>query len=389
MYGGKEVSIGLPPTENGDWVALVVNKKKQKLIMAGTAVKMELNALKDFSISQSSDAVYYIDKKTKVLGINAGNKKYRDVYAAAKTVFKGETGMYKAVFVSYTENDGESDYKIKVNVETIATVKNKETKKPLAKYDSNLGVVYLEKGDVIEVMSKAVTNRKIPENDETAWARGRWQSILLTPSPDLNLKSQLKNVNAFGPKNGMITVEAENFHFKSSNGSPRDWYVRKKGETIEFKNLEDHLESASNKSYIEALPDTRVTHDDVLTVGENFFPFPGYGGMVAYKVKIKSPGKYYVWTRAYSSGPEDNGLHVGLNNKWPESGQRIQLCQGKNKWTWTSAQRVPKNHCGVPNTIYLEFPHRGEYIVTFSIREDGFEFDKFILTKNKNYKPKD
>ena len=389
IYGGKEVSIGTPPSKNGDWVALVVNKKKMKPLLENTPVKMELNALKDFTVSQNSEAVYYIDKKTKVLGINAGNKNYRDVYASAKMIFNGETGMYKAMFVSFIENDGESDYKINVNGETIATVQNKETKKPLARYDSNLGVVYLEKGDVIEVMSKAVTNGKIPENDETAWARGRWQSIFLTPSPVLNLKSELKNVKAFSAKNGIIEVEAEAFHFKSDNGSPRDWYVRKSRENIEIENLENHMDGASNGSYIEALPDTRVTHDDVLTVGENFFPFPGYGGMVAYKVKIKSPGKYYVWTRAYSSGPEDNGLHVGLNNKWPESGQRIQLCQGKNKWTWTSAQRVPENHCGVPNTIYLEFPHRGEYVVTFSMREDGFEFDKFILTKNKNYKPKD
>ncbi len=31
----------------------------------------------------------------------------------------------------------------------------------------------------------------------------------------------------------------------------------------------------------------------------------------------------YVWARAYSSGAEDNSLHVGLDAAWPESGVRL------------------------------------------------------------------
>ena len=34
-----------------------------------------------------------------------------------------------------------------------------------------------------------------------------------------------------------------------------------------------------------------------------------------------------------------------------ESGERMQWCKGKNKWTWSSAQRVEENHCGTPQTI--------------------------------------
>jgi hypothetical protein len=163
--------------------------------------------------------------------------------------------------------------------------------------------------------------------------------------------------------------------------------MQSESKSIPFENSSNNSETASGKSYIEAMPDTRVTHDDNLIHGENFFPVAGTGGVVSYKVKINTPGTYYVWVRAYSSGPEDNGLHVGLNGKWPESGQRIQLCKGKNEWTWSSAQRVPENHCGYAQTITLNFEKAGEHIVSFSMREDGFELDKWILTNDKNFIP--
>jgi len=43
-----------------------------------------------------------------------------------------------------------------------------------------------------------------------------------------------------------------------------------------------------------------------------------------YKVKLNNPGKYFVWIRAFSIGTKDNGLQVGLNEKWMESGQYMQ-----------------------------------------------------------------
>lgn len=389
IKGGAQVSIGLPPSKSGDWVALIKRtSKNSKVKNENSAGKVVLNAIEDFTIDKASEAVYYIDKRNKALAINAGDKDQRAKYANSRTVFKGANGVYKAIFVSYAENDGESVYQVKVNGTVVKEFVNPETKASFQKIESDFGNVYLETNDILEVVSQAVTNGKIPENDETAWSRGRWGALTLFPIESLRLKSKLENAKPFSEKKGIIEVEAEAFHFKSENNSNREWVVRSENESHQYKNLENHLKGVSGKGYIEALPDSRVTHDDKLIVGENFFPIAGLGGVVAYKVKINSPGKYYVWTRAYSSGPEDNGLHVGVDGAWPESGQRIQLCKGKHNWTWTSAQRVPENHCGEPKTIYLEFDRRGEYIINFSMREDGFEFDKFILTKNKNYQPK-
>ena len=186
-----------------------------------------------------------------------------------------------------------------------------------------------------------------------------------------------------------MQVEAENYHFKTNNNSTRDWYLRSKNHSVPFSDetIEDHSGSANGHAYIEALPDTRVTHDDKLIQGDNFYPIAGVGGIVSYKVKITNPGTYYVWGRAYSSGGEDNGIHVGVDKKWPESGARMQWCKGKNKWTWSSAQRVPENHCGVPQTITLHFEKKGDYIISFSMREDGFELDTWVLAKSKDFIP--
>jgi len=189
---------------------------------------------------------------------------------------------------------------------------------------------------------------------------------------------------------GIVTVEAEYF-YKQSKSELRQWYIILKGAVSKVGRDDDeqHHFSASNATYVEILPDTRVTHSDKLIQGGNFSNAPGKMGVLHYKVRFNNPGRYYVWARAYSTGSEDNGIHVGLNGEWPEHGQRMQWCKGKNKWTWESKQRTKEEHCGVPEQIYLDIEKAGTHDIQFSMREDGFEFDKFILTKDSTFIPKD
>lgn len=394
IKGGGMRSIGLPPDNSKDWVALIVSKHTSLKEASTVSKPWRLKAVKDFEILNGKMATFYIDKGNGALAINAANKTQRDVFATARTVFKGGTGIYNAVLKTMTENDGESIYRVLVNGAVVAEVENPKTKASFENVTHNIGVLVLNEKDIIEVESKAVTNGEIPENQETAWSRGRWKSLELTLKDRIvndkeQLEALLKDKKPFEEKGGKVEVEAEAFHHKSNNNSPREWYVISKTGQMPFQeaNYTNHSNSASGSAYLEALPDTRVTHDDELIVDENFFPVAGTGGTVSYKVNITTPGKYYVWVRAYSTGSEDNGLHVGLDGEWPESGARIQWCEGKNTWTWSSAQRVPENHCGIPQKITLDIKQKGEHYITFSMREDGFEFDKFILTKDVNFKP--
>lgn len=191
----------------------------------------------------------------------------------------------------------------------------------------------------------------------------------------------------FKEKNGFLRVEAEAF-YKQTNDSIRKWYVIDKSFETNLKDSDtSHTKTASSGKYIEILPDTRQTHSDKLIRGENFNNTPGMA-VIHYKVKIKNPGRYYVWARAYSTGPEDNGVHVGLDGEWPASGQRLQWCKGKRSWYWESKQRTKEIHCGIPNAIYLDIETAGEHEIQFSMREDGFEMDEWLITKDKDYNPR-
>jgi len=387
VKGGGIVDIGYPPSKEKDWVALVTAKRP--ISLGGEKTKkngMILNALTDFQINPTyATSTYYKDEKNDALAINAANKTLRDKFAIAKTTFSGESGIYRVSLATMTENDGESSYVVKLNGSVLDTLVNPETKDTYDEVNHNLGEYFIETNDIIQVESKAVTNGKFPENDETAWSRGRWNKLIFAPSK-LSMEAALESAVPFQEKEGLLTVEAEAFQYRSSNGTPREWYIRP-ADVKGMNNLENHAVGASDQTYIESLPDTRVTHDDNLMNGVNFFPEQGTGGIVSYKVNVKKSGKYYVWVRAFSSGAEDNGIHVGLDGEWPESGARIQLCEGKNKWTWSSAQRVPDNHCGVPNAIYLNIKEAGTHIISFAMREDGFELDRWIMTQDENYTP--
>lgn len=190
----------------------------------------------------------------------------------------------------------------------------------------------------------------------------------------------------FDEVDGLVAVEAEHF-FKQELKEVRAFYLTHADETPKFEPDGDpvHVAGASNGAYLEILPDTRRDHGDKLVPGVNFTNDPGKAAVVSYKVNFKNVGRYYVWVRAYSTGSEDNGLHVGIDGTWPESGKRLQWCQGKHRWWWESKQRTKEVHCGVPHQIFLDVTTPGEHTIHFSMREDGFEFDKWLMTLDRDF----
>jgi arylsulfatase A-like enzyme len=191
----------------------------------------------------------------------------------------------------------------------------------------------------------------------------------------------------FAEKGGLVAVEAEHF-VAQARTDKRAFHITgpKHAPKVEPDGDPAHADTASGGAYVEALPDTRRTHDDKLVKGENFSDEPGAVAVLTYKVNFATTGRYYVWVRAYSTGTEDNGIHVGLDGKWPESGRRMQWSEGKNSWRWDSKQRTAEVHTGVPGQIYLDIEKAGVHEIHFSMREDGFEFDRWLMTTDKEFK---
>ena len=146
----------------------------------------------------------------------------------------------------------------------------------------------------------------------------------------------------------------------------------------------NHSDTAVGKAYLELLPDVRVTEHDPFGPPTAIWNQAGAGPEMSFQVDFPESGRYFVHVRALSTGREDNGIHVGLNGEWPDSGERMQWCTKDQGWRWSSAQRDSggAGSCGVSHTIWLDVPSPGTHDVRFSAREDGFEFDRFILIKD-------
>ena len=136
----------------------------------------------------------------------------------------------------------------------------------------------------------------------------------------------------FEETGGLVAVEAEHF-CRQELTALRAWRVVTSAApgTIMPDPDGPHLAGASGGAYLEVLPDTRATHDDPLVAGENYVEEAGRVAVLSYRVHFATPGRYYFWARAFSTGTEDNGLHVGLDGTWPASGRRWQTVK-KNAW---------------------------------------------------------
>jgi uncharacterized protein DUF5060 len=433
--GPKEITLATP--DKSDWLLTIKKSGSGKLDFedlsevsaadVGTAQVVTtipggyvLNAIRDFKTVSGGDLVpYYTDSGHGVLAINAAQ--YKDKFAAAETKFSGKTGTYDVTIVTMTETDGEATYKLSVGGKQVGTFVNPSVQEDYQKVLHTWKNVALKKGDSIQVASNTASNKRFPEENSFGYARGRWLQLMIAP-PETKIAAKVvspqppksvavvkptapKAVTAdptivkigpgkdmiFEEKNGLVAVEAEHFA-KQVHSNVRKWYITTPDKTpnVTPDGDENHAASASGKGYLEVLPDTRRNHGHKLINGENFSNTPGKLAIVSYPVFITNPGRYYVWVRAYSTGSEDNGLHVGLDGKWPTTGQRLQWCAGKKSWWWESKQRTEKEHCGEPYKIFLDINEPGLHTISFSLREDGFEFDTWLMTKEREFtRPKD
>ncbi|MEO1618075.1 MAG: hypothetical protein AAFV88_19635 [Planctomycetota bacterium] len=375
-----------------------------------------LSAIEDFKPVVSDRFVpSYQDKRQSALAINAA--KYQDKFASATATYKGANGTFDLVLVSLAETDGESVYRVFVNEKSLGKVTNPPTENDYQPIGHRFESTQLSEGDVIRVDFNSASNGKIPEGDAFAFARGRWRSIqILAPGePFPSAATPLKTITVatepvvlnvmrdesaesddvqYDPANakkvtvqkddGTVVVEAEDFDAVAKQ-THRAWYKTTAEQTPDVNPDPDpnHAEGASGGAYLEILPDTRVTHADKLVRGVSFTDKPGECSVLYYPIKFTQPGRYYVWVRMCCTGSEDNGIHIGLDGQWPKSGERMQFTGKHGEWQWDSRQRTKKVHTGVLGQIWLDIEEPGLHTVMFSMREDGFEFDKFMLTPKK------
>jgi hypothetical protein len=359
-----------------------------------------LKAIQHFQIVSGDSIVpAYMDTGHSALAVNP--EQYKDKFAAAETTFKGKPREYDVIILTMMETDGESTYKLKVDGKQIGTFTNPKTSEDYKPTYHIWKDVSLAADAKIRIEFNSATNSTARQGSRKAYSRGRWTELIIAKPGKVAPPEKVSRTMVPGPTvgvstifeetGGIVAVEAEHFAAQTLTAI-RSWHPTTGAKTPQVQPDDDpsHVDSASDKAYLEALPDTRRTHSDELIVGDNFSNEPGKMAVLLYKVHFNTPGKYYVWVRAYSTGSEDNGLHVGIDGAWPESGQRLQWCEAKNSWRWESKQRTDAEHCGEPYRIYLDVEDPGLHTIEFSLREDGFEFDKWLMTQDRDFaRPED
>jgi hypothetical protein len=389
-HAGRKIEVTAP--DNNDWLLVIKGSGKLELaseqpprpeVIPNAEGAIIYKAIRDFEIVTAGGFVSaYKDDGHDALAIDPG--KYKDKFAAAETKFTGKSGAYDVTLTTMTETDGESTYKVLIGSKLVGQFTNPKTfvdYKPTSKTWKNIKVA---KGGTIRVEFNTATNSN-KTSGRIPYARGRWIALTFVP-PEAKKAKSGDLTTVFEEKDGLVTVEAEHFAVQTETET-RKWFITSASQMPEISPDGDgnHADSASGKAYVEILPDTRRNHSMKLIHGENFSNEPGKLGILVYPVHFNTSGRYYVWVRAYSTGSEDNGIHVGLDGTWPDSGQRLQWCEAKNSWRWESKQRTAAEHCGEPYKIYLDIEQPGLHTIEFSMREDGFEFDKWLMTKDRNF----
>ncbi|MCU0665013.1 MAG: hypothetical protein MUC50_22160 [Myxococcota bacterium] len=194
--------------------------------------------------------------------------------------------------------------------------------------------------------------------------------------------------------NGHVSVgaQAEEYNVIIKNIIDRAWYVITAESTPALVDVDDnsHALSAHGGAYLEALPDLRnviyAPQDD----GSGLVEEPELAPQLGFFVNLEVARRYYVWVRGYSTDikGQDNSIHVGLDGAWPDSGKKLMLPERSGAWVWSSNQRDSGGtEMGIPLTIYLDIESPGQHLITFAMREDGFEFDEWFMTTDPDVSP--
>lgn len=183
-------------------------------------------------------------------------------------------------------------------------------------------------------------------------------------------------------QDGLLAFEAEDFYLQTLTAQ-RMWHLVTNNLTPAIGPDSDpsHVAGASNAAYLELLPDARQKDEDAMHSRTSIHRDGGQGAVLTYMVRFEAPGRYFVWVRALATDGDDNTLHVGLDNQWPSSGQKLTF-QGQ-QWGWSNRQRDTKA------SISLDIPNAGIHQIQISMREDGCELDRLCLTDRADFVPTD
>ncbi len=165
---------------------------------------------------------------------------------------------------------------------------------------------------------------------------------------------------------GLVVMEAENFDGLTPAPDGHTWTIGT--DRADF----------SGTGHVQSLPDAGVNQSvnpDLLTQSPR----------LDYNVKFVKSGTHYIWILGgdpAAAGAGDS-VNAGINGVNPPTALRIDGTPGFNiatGWNWVG------NIQGDTRAT-IEVPNAGNHVINIWMREDGFYFDKLIVTSDQDFTP--
>jgi hypothetical protein len=155
---------------------------------------------------------------------------------------------------------------------------------------------------------------------------------------------------------GIVSMEAENYDANTSQGS-HDWI------------------SVTTPSGYTGTAAMNTTPNDDTNQNTNY---AANSPRLDFEVDFVKTGTHYIWIRGYGASGSDDSCHAGLDGAEISTCDRISTFSSSYTWSKATMDSVDATF-NVAST--------GVQTVNVWMREDGFVFDKIVLTTNSSYTP--
>ena len=159
---------------------------------------------------------------------------------------------------------------------------------------------------------------------------------------------------------GIVSLEAEHYTHNESPRTGHSWELQTDG-------------AASGGEAMQALPNTQTTGS----------PYEPGNPRLDFNVDFVKTGTHYIWTRGMAptvpaTGNNDS-VHAGLDTNMVATSDNITGFGASYGWSRDTMD-------GVDDAAFDVTP-AGQHVVNYWMREDGFVFDKVVLTTSGTYTP--
>lgn len=186
------------------------------------------------------------------------------------------------------------------------------------------------------------------------YPRVRFAMAALTVALSLACKEEELPPYAQAEGTGLLVVEAEQYDRVTSSRS-KSW-------TLEAPR------GYVGAGALQASPD----------LGDRFdTDYVGYVPSLSFRAALDEPGKYFVWVRGYAPNEEGRSVHVGLDGEAVEDASRMVISSA-GRYEWTNRRLRGEQ-------AFIEVPDAGVHSIDVWMREDGFVFDRLLLTPEEDF----